>query len=389
MSTSERRGYRLPRYRVIVKADHLGGTVTPLHAVRHRSPSRCRPSCPPVPPPGAHSPLPGLLAVALATAVAFGVSHLLPAVNPSTVAVALGALAANLGLHRPMLHVGTHVASHRLLRLAVVLLGLQLGLTQLLHLGLGGAAVVVVTVTITFAGTRLLGRLLGVPPARSLLIATGFSICGASAVAAMEETAGGDDDDTAVAVALVTLCGSLAILLLPLLRGPLGLDPAAFGSWVGASVHDVGQTVATADRVPGALTSAVVVKLSRVVLLAPLVAGMSLAGRHATKKATTSGTTGATAGARAGARRPPLLPLFVVGFLAAIALASTGLLPAPVLDTAKTVQEVLLAAALVGLGTGIHLPTLRRTGGRALLLGLLSWLLVATVAYLGVRLLGR
>ncbi len=352
--------------------------TTMLHAVRSspRTPSRCRPTCPPVPPPGAASPLPGLLAVAAATAVAFGVSHLLPAVNPSTVAVALGALAANLGLHRPALHVGTHVASHRLLRIAVVLLGLQLGLAQLLHLGLGGAAVVVVTVAVTFTGTRLLGRLLGVPPARSLLIATGFSICGASAVAAMEEVAGGDDDDTAVAVALVTLCGSLAILLLPVLRGPLDLDPVAFGSWVGASVHDVGQTVATANRVPGALTSAVVVKLSRVVLLAPLVAGVGLARRREAASATTG-------------RRPPLLPLFVAGFLGAIALASTGLLPAPALDATKTAQGVLLAAALVGLGTGIHLPTLRRTGGRALLLGLLSWLLVGTVAYLGVRLLGR
>ena len=79
---------------------------------------------------------------------------------------------------------------------------------------------------------------------------------------------------------------------------------------------------------------------------------------------------------------------FVAGFLGAIAVASTGLLPTPVLDGAQTVQGVLLAAALVGLGTGIHFPTLRRTGGRALLLGLLSWLLVATVAYAGVRLTG-
>ena len=191
----------------------------------------------------------------------------------------------------------------------------------------------------------------------------------------MEEVAGGDDDDTGVAVALVTLCGSLAILLLPVLRVPLGLDPVAFGSWVGASVHDVGQTVATANRVPGALTSAVVVKLSRVVLLAPLVAGVGLARRRAAP----SGT----------GRRPPLMPLFVAGFLGAIALASTGLLPAPVLNATKTLQGVLLAAALVGLGTGIHLPTLRRTGGRALLLGLLSWVLVASVAYLGVQLLGH
>lgn len=343
----------------------------PVHP--HHTGSRCRPSCPPTPDPRHSSPVPGLLAVAAATGVAFAVHSVVPAVNPTTVAVALGGLAVNAGLHRPALHVGTHVASHRFLRLAVVLLGLQLGLQQLLDLGPRGAIVVVGTVALTFTGTQLLGRLLGVPPARALLIATGFSICGASAVAAMEEVAGGDEDDTAVAVALVTLCGSLAIVLLPLLRQPLGLDPAAFGSWVGASVHDVGQTVATASRVPGALTTAVVVKLSRVVLLAPLVAGTSVVLRRRKPAAATH-------------RRPPRLPLFVAGFLATIALASTGILPTPVLHDLKILQEVLLTAALVGLGTGIHLPTLRRTGGRALVLGLVSWLLVATVAYLGIRL---
>ena len=356
-----------------------------------RSRSRCRPDCDLAPldlrhllghraPGGAgRTPgaLPGLLAVAVATAVAFGISHLVPAVNPSTVAVVLGALAANLGLHRPALHAGTHVASHRLLRIAVVLLGLQLGLPQLVDLGLGGLAVVVVTVAITFAGTQLLARALRVPRARALLVATGFSICGASAVAAMADVADGDEDDTAVAIALVTLCGSLAIVLLPLLRGPLALDPADFGRWVGASVHDVGQTVATADRVPGALTTAVVVKLSRVVLLAPLVAGVGLAARRRSRRDSGGSAT----------RRPPVVPLFVVGFLAAIGLTSTGLVPVGALDVARHVQEVLLVAALVGLGTGIQLGTLRRTGGRALVLGLASWVLVAGTAYVGVLLL--
>lgn len=285
----------------------------------------------------------------------------------------LGALVVNLGLHPPVLHAGTQVASRRVLRIAIVLLGLQLVLPQLVDLGLGGLVVVGVTVAVTFTGTRALGRALGLPPARSLLVATGFAVCGASAVAAMRDVAEGDDDDTAVAIALVTLCGSLAIFVLPALRGPLGLDPSAFGSWVGASVHDVGQTVATADRVDGALTTAVVVKLSRVVLLAPLVACVALSRR---RQATP--TTGS---------RPPLVPSFIAGFLAAIVLSSTGLVPDSALSAAKTVQEVLLAAALVGLGTGIHLQTFRRTGGRALVLGLGSWLLVAAVAYAGVLVL--
>ncbi len=319
---------------------------------------------------------PGLLAVGAATAVALGVHAVVPALGAATTGVVLGAAAANLGLLRERLQPGAAVASHRLLRAAVVLLGFQLAVPQLAALGLGGLAVVVVTVAVTFTGTLLLGRALGVRPVRALLVATGFSICGASAVAAVKEVTDADEEDTAVAVALVTLCGTLAILALPALRGPLGLDPVAFGHWVGASVQDVGQTVATAERVPGALTWAVVVKLSRVVLLAPLVAGVALSGRR-------RGADGAGTG-----RRPPPVPLFVVGFLAAVAVGSTGWLPAVALDTARAVQEVLLVAALVGLGTGIHLPTLRRTGGRAVLLGLGAWALVAGVSWAGVRLLG-
>lgn len=318
---------------------------------------------------------PGLAVVAVATALAFLAAAVVPGMNSSTAAVILGALLTNLGLHRPALRAGTHLAGHRLLRIAVVLLGLQLALPQLVHLGATGLAVVLVTVAATFTGTRLLGRLLGVSPGRSLLVATGFSICGASAVAAMEPVAGGRKEDTGIAVALVTLCGSLAIVVLPLLRVPLGLDVTAFGSWVGASVHDVGQTVATANRVPGALTTAVVVKLTRVVLLAPLVIGVSLARRGG--RGGDSGTSGIVP-----------VPLFVLGFLAAVALRSSGVLPGAVLHGGTIVREVLLAAALVGLGTGIHLPALWRTGGRSLVLGLTSWVLVAAVAYGGVRLAG-
>jgi uncharacterized integral membrane protein (TIGR00698 family) len=315
---------------------------------------------------------PGLLVVAALTAAAFAVARSVPGLNPSTAAVALGALLVNCGWHRPALQPGTAFAAHRVLRAAVVLLGLQVALPQLADLGLAGLAVVAVTVAGTFAGVRLLGWLLGLSPARSLLIATGYAICGASAVAAMEDAAAGDDDDRAVAVALVTLCGSLAIVVLPALRGPLGLDPVAFGSWAGASVHDVGQTVATADRVPGALAAAVVVKLTRVALLAPLVAVVALTRRHPD----------------AGTARPPVVPLFVAGFLVAIALASTGVVPEPVLHAAAGLQSVLLVAALAGLGTGIRLDVLRRTGGRALVVGLTGWVLVAALAYAGVRVAG-
>ena len=340
---------------------------------------------------------PGLLAAAVATAVAFTASRLVPGLGPTTVAVVLGLLVANAGLQRPALAPGTAFASRRLLRTAVVLLGLQLPLSALVALGWEGLAVVVGVVVATFAGTLLLGRALGVSPARSLLVSTGFSICGASAIAAVEPLSKARKDDVSTAVALVTLCGSLAILVLPPLRGPLGLDPVAFGAWTGASVHDVGQVVATASRVDGALQTAVVVKLARVAMLAPLVAVVGLAARRAALRSSDAGVDGVDgvdggdghdgAGPAAG-RRTPLLPLFVVGFLVAAGVRTAGVLPAGALEAAQLVQTVLLVAALYALGTGIRLGVLVRTGGRSLVLGLTSWVLVAGLAYAGVRLLG-
>lgn len=324
--------------------------------------------------------LPGLVLVAGCVAVAFAVYAAVPSASPLVVSVALGALLANAGLVPAAAGPGTTFAAKRLLRVGVVLLGLQLAVGDVFALGGRGVALVVGVVMATFFGTQWAGRRLGLSPALSLLVATGYSICGASAVAAMEGVSEADEDDVAYAVGLVTLCGSLCILVLPALRGPLGLDATAFGSWVGASVHDVGQVVATASSGGAlALQTAVVVKLTRVVLLAPLVAGVSLTRR---RRSTSVGTgTPSTA-------RPALLPLFVVGFLGAIALRSTGLVPSGWLEVAHTVERVVLCAALVGLGAGVRLSRLRHVGGRPLVLGLGAWVLVAVAAYGGVVVTG-
>ncbi|HEX3828551.1 MAG TPA: putative sulfate exporter family transporter [Sporichthyaceae bacterium] len=356
----------------------LQETGRPTKGGPARPGSRCRPDCQA----GegwrgaaAAAAVPGLVVVAGATALAFLGARFLPGVNPATLAVILGALLANTGMHTDRLRPGTHVAGHRLLRIAVVLLGFQLSASTLRAIGLPGAALVLGTVAVTFTGLLVLGRLFGLPLARSLLLATGYSICGASAVAAVRHTVDADEDDVAVAVALVTLCGSLAIFVLPALRGSLHLNPVQFGAWVGASVHDVGQTVATAQVVPGALTVAMVVKLSRVALLLPLVTALGMRARR-------QALPGATA------QRPPVLPLFLVGFVLAAAANSSGLVPTPALHDLAQVQHVALVAALVGLGTGIHRRVLARAGGRVLIVGLVGWVLVAGTALVAVHLTG-
>lgn len=322
-----------------------------------------------------HGVGPGLLAAAAAVALAFVINGWFPTVSPLTIAVVMGVLAGNVGLPLRRLRPGLRFAVKHLLRAGVVLLGLRLAIPDVVRLGAPVLVMVVVIVITTFFGTQLLGRVMGVSPGTSLLVATGFSICGASAVAAMDGVTRNEDDEVVTAIVLVTLFGSLAIVVLPLLQHPLGLSDVEFGLWTGASVHDVAQTVATASVVgPAALAAAVVVKLSRVVLLAPMVAGVSLWRRRSEP-------------AVHATRRPPLVPLFVVGFLLMVGLRSTGLIPQQVLASAQVIESIVLAAALFGLGAGVHLRTLARSGGRATLLGLCSWVLIAIVAYGGVRLL--
>lgn len=330
--------------------------------------------------PAAGRPLPGLALAALGVAAAGAVHALLPAVPMLTAAVVLGLAAAHVPGVRAVVRgrgkAGLSLAGKRLMRLGVVLLGLKLSLDDVLGLGWATVVMVLGVVAATFFGTWWLGRRMGLPGDQPLLIATGYSICGASAIGAVSEVSESEERDAAVSVALVTLCGTLAIAVLPLLQGPLGLSDAEFGRWAGASVHDVGQVVATAQTAgAGALGDAVLVKLMRVAVLAPLVAAVALSVR-------------ARASAPRAAKRPPVVPLFVAGFIGMVAVRSTGWVPGSVLDLAGHAQELLLAAALFGLGAAVDLPSLTRTGGRVAALGLCAWVVVAGVSYVGVLWVG-
>jgi len=334
--------------------------------------------------------LPGLGLVALIATVAFAVESVVKTttpivLSPLVVAVVLGGLISNLGLIPDRCRVGLRFAARSLLRLGIVLLGLQLSFSQVRELGAPGLILVVFVVAITFTGTQWLGKKLGLSHGLSLLVATGFSICGASAIAAMRPVSDADDDDMAYAIALVTICGTLAIFLLPAFAEIIGFSGAQFGSWVGASVHDVAQTVATASTGNQETQhAAIVVKLTRVMLLAPMVAGVSFARRRKLASSHIDGVDATATSTATPTKLPPLVPLFVVGFLISISLNSYFDIPKAVLSDAKWVEKSLLASALVGLGAGVDARKLRSIGARPLVLGLISWLLIATLSAIGV-----
>ncbi|TFB65861.1 YeiH family protein [Cryobacterium sp. Hz9] len=330
----------------------------------------------------------GVLVAALAALAAWGVHAAVPAIPLLTVAVVLGIVAGQIPAARPALAgalaPGLSVAAKPLMQLGIVLLGLKLSLVDIAALGWATVATTVAIVLTTFAGTLGLGRWFGLPGHQPLLIATGFSICGASAIGAMSGVVQAKDEETATPIALVTLCGTLAIAVLPLLWHPLGLSALQFGHWVGAGVHDVGQVVATAQIAgSAALAVALVVKLTRVLMLAPVIAVASMVERHHQAGRSilpADNVPAASVNARGVAKRPPILPLFVAGFIVAMFVRTLIPLPEQVLNAADVVQTGLLAMALFALGTAVNLGTLLRTGGRPLAVGLLSWALIAALA---------
>jgi uncharacterized integral membrane protein (TIGR00698 family) len=323
--------------------------------------------------------IPGLLLIGALVGVAFAINSVAASVSPLAVSVALGFLVANLFSWPGWAAPGGALASKRLMRTGVALLGMQLSFRALAEIGVAGVLTVLAVVVCTILGVIGLSRLFGMSGELGLLIGVGFGICGATAVAAVRGQTRATQQEVSYAIGLIALCGTLSIIVLPFVASLLGLADGTFGAWAGAAVHDVGQVVATASmRGDEAVQSAVVVKLARVTMLAPVVILLSIRHRRflAAQGETHDGVT------------VPWVPAFVVAFLIFAALNSTGFVSSEITGYAVTVSKVLLAAGLVALGSAVRWKDIRSIGGRPLAMGLVAWVLVAGVALAAVTLTG-
>jgi len=322
-----------------------------------------------VPVGGAPGVVPGLVLSGIVAAAAWGVQGLpgLSGLSPMLLAVLLGVLLRNT--------VGVPACGRRgfaftlrvLLRTGVALLGLRITFGQVAELGGAGVAVVAASVLATFAATCWMGRLLGVAPSLARLIAAGTSICGASAVVAASAAVGARQTDVAYSVAVVTVFGTLAMVLYPWLGGLLPVDDAGYGVWAGASIHEVAQVVAAAfqgGEVAG--HAGTVAKLTRVVFLVPVIMGLALVVRREAVP---------EAGAKTGQKvRLPLFPLAFVGF---VVLNSVDAVPAAPRLALIDASGILLSLALAAMGMETDLRGLKAAGLRPALLGAFSTVFIA------------
>ena len=245
-------------------------------------------------------------------------------------------------------------------------------------LGPGALALAVVVVASTLPFTIWLGAVLGVDRGLSQLIGTGTAICGASAIVAANQVVRGRDEDVTYALAVITLCGTAALLIFPVLAGPLGLSAQEYGLWSGAAIHEVVQAVgAAAAGGPEASQTGTVMKLARVFLLAPAV--LALGWWVARQRA------GVAGGSASEVKAP--IPWFAFGFLGLVVLGSTGLLPGGAVDISRFLVPLMLAASVAALGFATDLRALRARGVAPLMLGVASTLFITLLALLGVKLI--
>ncbi len=314
--------------------------------------------------------LPGLVLVALLAAAGYGLRALpgLGLFSPMIIGILVGMLFANTFEIPAAATEGIRFAGKKLLRIAVALLGLQITLAQVSALGVAGFGTAAVALFSTFFLTLWLGRRMGIAPELTGLIAAGSSICGASAIAAADAQIHARDEDVAYAVSCVTIFGTLAMFTFPLLQPVFGLDAAEYGVWSGAAIHEVAQVVGAGFQGgEDAVTIAIVVKLCRVLMLAPLLIVMGmLAARHRP--------------AGGSASKPVLVPFFLIGFIAIMLANSFGLVPAAIGEALIGVTPILLTLALTALGLGTDFSRLKSLGIKPFILGALATIWISGIS---------
>ncbi|OIH94513.1 hypothetical protein BIU90_05205 [Curtobacterium sp. MCBA15_001] len=325
---------------------------------------------------------PGLALATGIAVVATVIGRLLPVVGAPVSGVVLGAVIGMIRRPAAALKPGITTASKFVLQLAVVLLGAQLSLLEVARVGVESLPVMLGTLVLCLLAAWGVGRLLGVVGNLRTLIGVGTGICGASAIAAVTPVIGAVSVEVAYAVSTIFLFNVAAVIVFPVVGHALGMSQHAFGLFAGTAVNDTSSVVAAASTYgTQAANFAVVVKLVRTLMIIPIVLGLAwLVGRREQAAARLAA---ADDGVPA-AERPPwtlrrivkLVPWFLIGFVIAAAVNSTGVLPGPVHPAISTVAAFLITVALSAIGLSTDVAGFRRAGFRPLVLGLVLWLVV-------------
>ncbi len=273
---------------------------------------------------------------------------------------------------------GITFCSKKLLRLAIILYGFRLTFQNIASVGLSAIVVDVTVIVSTLAIGMLIGKLLKIDKETALLTSTGSAICGAAAILGMEAVLTNKPHKTAIAVSTVVIFGTIAMFLYPILfrGGLLDLTPQQWGLYTGATIHEVAHVVGAGNGMGEAVAeTAVIVKMIRVIFLAPVLLFFSFVIARQAKKDNEAGS---------GAIKITI-PWFAFGFIAVIGLNSLNLLPAAMVESINYIDTFLLTMAMTALGMETHLRKFKEAGVKPFVLALLLFAWLMAGGYLMVK----
>jgi uncharacterized integral membrane protein (TIGR00698 family) len=314
--------------------------------------------------------VPGVSCAAAVAAFATLLAGLAPVVGAPVVAVLSGIAIAIVRKPSARLRPGIAFTSKKVLQGSIVLMGLGLSLGQVLSTGARSLPVLLGTLAAALVMACVAGRMLGLRGNVRTLIGVGTAICGASAIAATDAVIDADEADVSYAIATIFTFNIVAVLLYPTLGHVLGFSQHSFGLWAGTAINDVSSVVAATTTYGHAAASyGVIVKLTRTLAIIPICLGLAaLRNRHGRD------VTERSVARRVSVRR--VLPVFIVAFLAAVAVNTIGLIPGVWHHGLSDLSTWMITAALAAIGLSTDVHQVRRAGLRPLALGAVLWLTV-------------
>ncbi len=301
--------------------------------------------------------------------------------EPLVLAILIGAAIRSLWTPGSGCHRGIAFSAKTLLEIAVVLLGLSVSAATILAAGPALLAGIAATVMLAIAASYGIGRLLRLPQRMALLIACGNAICGNSAIAAVAPVIHADGDDVAASIAFTAVLGVAVVLGLPLLGLALEMNATSYGALAGLIVYAVPQVLAAAAPFGAAsVHMGTLVKLVRVLMLGPVCVALSLIAPRLAPVAEPADAVVAGDVARPGLHQ--LVPWFILGFLALVALRAIGAVPEALVAPTGKASESLTVVSMAALGLGVDVRSVAHAGARvtaAVLLSLMALLGFALV----------
>ncbi|MGI0117501.1 YeiH family protein [Zooshikella sp. RANM57] len=287
--------------------------------------------------------------------------------SPLPLAIILGILLGHLSSHdsSPKAALFLSFYQKKLLKLGIVLFGFSLSIQQIVAVGWQAIFLDIMIIISIFSLGAFIGiRVLKLPRDVAILTSVGSAICGAAAILATEATLKARQQHVTTAIATVILFGTLAMMSYPIIYQYVGFNEQTFGIYIGSTVHEVAQAVAAGQSISAnTMQTAVVVKLIRVMLLAPFILVLSTILSRINKSTHETSTT-------------ITIPWFVFGFIIAAGINSYAELPTIITHTFTFASQLLLSIAMAALGFQTNYKAIKSIGIKPILLASILFILL-------------